>query len=312
MNDFKYPYNMNKDPETIITDKSTAMGNYTSYMIDRVSQMFRIENLPETIPEKWLKLYLLCGGFAIISNDYDGQLYAYQGGLGGQPDTYYFATIATVANPFQKYSKSLKIGEECVIVPNDTLFKGVLPICERYAALIAEVDVSLWMSAVNSRALNIFVCSDDNSAKSAQKFVDDLKGGKLSVAVGDNDFVESIKSLPISASMSSGYITQLLELKQYFWGMWWQELGINTNHNMKREAINGNEAGLNDKALLPLVDDMFENWTTGFNMVNEKYGTNIIVSKTSAWKITEDEIDKEIEDESQEVKDDADDLEKAE
>lgn len=302
MNTYEFPFVTCGKPQDVINDKQRNMNNYVIYMLDRTAQMFKVKNLPETIPEKWLKLYLMTGGFAIISNEYNGDLFAYQGGLGGVPDTYYFPTIATVANPYQNFSRNLKIGEECVVVPNDTAMRGIIPICEKYASLLVEADISLRMASINARAVNVFRCGDDNAAKRAQKFLDDLEAGKLGVAVGGSgqDWKAQTDTLPLSSNSSAGYITQLLELRQYFWGMLWQELGVNTAHNMKREAINGTEAGLNDKALLPLIDDMLENWKTGFDMVNKKYGTSITVEKESAWKVTEDEIEESLEEENNE------------
>lgn len=291
-NGFAFPFYVCRDPTEIINNKAKGIENYVLYMLDRVAQMFSVEGLPETIPDKWLKMYLLVNGYAVIA-EHEGELYAYYGGLGGIPDTYYYPTIATVSNPYQNFSANFRIGEDCVIIPNDTLQRGIAPICERYAALLVETDISLRMSAINSRAMSFFRCGDENTAKRAQKVLDDLEAGKLGVQVGGDgdDWVSAITTLPMSTASSGAYITQLLEMRQYFWGMLWQELGVNTNHNMKREAINGNEAGLNDKALLPLVDDMFKNWTAGINMVNEKYGTSITVRKNSAWEVTEEEIE---------------------
>lgn len=277
-----------------VLDKEKNSRNYTIYMLDRVSQMFRIHGLPETMPERHIKNYLLCGGFVIVSK-VDGKLYGFHGGLGGEPDPYYFPTVATVANPSLKISKTLEIEKECVVVRNDSNLQGILPICQKYSTMLVESDISLYRAAINARALSMISAGDDKTKKAAVKFLDDLEKGELGVC-GDNSLLESIKVHPVSGNYSSGYITQLLELRNYWNSCFWQELGINSNHNMKRESINSSETSSNELTLLPLVDDMFQNWEDGFSEVNAKYGTEIRVEKNSAWRIEEDKVEEVIQD----------------
>lgn len=282
-----------------VIDKDKNSRNYVTYMIDRVSQMFRVDGLPETMPERYVKNYLLCGGFCVVT-DVDGKLYGFNGGLGGEPDPYYFPTIATIANPALGFSKSLKIGEECVVVRNDTNLQGILPICQKYSTMLVESDISLYRAGINTRAMSMISAGDDRSRKSAEKFLNDLEAGELGVC-GDNTLLESIKVHPVAGNYSSGYITQLLELRNYWVSCFWQELGINSNHNMKRESINSSETSSNELTLLPLVDDMFKNWENGFDEVNRKYGTNITVSKSSAWAIEEEKVEEVVQDGGNEV-----------
>ncbi len=291
-----YVYNCCRDPCEIITDKRAAITNYVTYMLDRVHKMFDIAGLPDTMPETFVKMQLLQNGNCFVTDKYDGEnLYSYTGALGEVPDEYYFPTAYIIANPYQNFSASLSLENDGVLIWNDSMLRGVLPICERFAALLVESDISLRMAAINARAMNVFRCDDDTAAKSAQKFLNDLEDGKLGVAIGGNgnDWRAQIDTIPISANMGAGYITQLLELRQYFWASWWNELGVNSNYNMKRESINGNEAGMGENALLPLIDDMLENWQRGFDAVNAKYGTSIVVKKSSAWKNTEEEAEPE-------------------
>lgn len=272
----------------LILDKEKNSRRYIEYFFNRISQMFRIGGLPETIPERYLKNYLLCGGFAIIT-EVNGDLYAFSAGLGGPPDPYYFPTIATIANPGLNFSGSRKIGEECEIIRNDTNLMGVLPLCKKYAAQIVESDISLYRAAINTRALTMISAGSDSVRKGALVFLEDLEKGELGVCA-DNDLLESIKVHPISGNYSSSYITQLLELRNYWVSCLWQELGINSNHNMKREALNGSETSTNELTLLPLIDDMFVNWSEGIDRVNKHYGTKITIEKASSWEIEEDRI----------------------
>ena len=82
-----------------------------------------------------------------------------------------------------------------------------------------------------------------------------------------------------------------IETKQYLMGSWLNELGLNANYNMKREAINESEADLNEDSLLPMIDDMLEQRKLLCENLNKKFGTNISVELSSSWKKIRKEID---------------------
>src|SRR5574344_149187 len=67
-------------------------------------------------------------------------------------------------------------------------------------------------------------------------------------------------------------------------GTFYQVLGIHSQVNMKREAINEAEAALSEDILYPLIDDMLIQRQIGLEKVNKMYGTNITVELSSVWK----------------------------
>ena len=104
----------------------------------------------------------------------------------------------------------------------------------------------------------------------------------------DNAFIDSIKVQPLVQPNQS--ITPMIEYQQYLKASLWNDLGLNANYNMKREAINEAEAGLNENALLPFIDDILETQTKAFEKVNNHYGTNITVRLGSAWEDVREKI----------------------
>ena len=250
------------------------------YMLDRTQVMFDYEGLPETIPSRNLEIMLQLNG-NVFFTDVDGKHYVFTGGLGGEPDVYYERTIYTIANPALKISKQLKIDEEGVLIRNDSYGVGLLPIFQRYAALLAENEITMRLADINSRIMFLLSAADDRTKASAEKFLKDVNDGKLGV-ISDNAFLESLKVLP-TATQNSVRLTDLIEFEQYLRAGWFNDLGINANYNMKRESISPNEAQLNDDALLPFVDDMLEMRRIGFEKVNEMYGLDIKVNLASSW-----------------------------
>ena len=250
------------------------------YMLNRTQVMFDYKRLPETIPARNLEIMLQLNG-NIFFTDAPGDYYVFTGGLGGEPDVYYEPTIYTVANPALNFSKNLRIGEDGVLIRNDSYGVGLLPMFQKYAALLADNEITMRIATINNRMTKPFAAADDRTKASAEKFMEDIKTGKLSV-ITDNAFLESLKVLQTETN-SSVRLTDLIEFEQYLRAGWFNDLGINANYNMKRESISPNEAQLNDDALLPLVDDMLEMRRLGIEEVNNKYNLDIEVNLSSSW-----------------------------
>lgn len=270
-------------------NKEQAHANYVLYMLDRLQSMFRYEGLPESIPERDLILTLQVNGFACIPNpEYtNDKAYALYGTLGGEPNPYYMPTKCIVANPALKFDKEMTIDDDCIIIPHDPMYLGLIPLLSRYATGLVENDISILMAQYNVRAMNIMTAPDDATYKSAVKYLEDLQAGKLG-AIAENYFLDGIKVHTSANQGASPHITELIELEQYFKAGWYNDLGLNANYNMKRESINSNEAQLNDDALLPLVDSFQRTQQKAFDKL-QKWGYNIKVVKNSAWADVQEE-----------------------
>ena len=262
------------------------------YMFDRTQSLFKWQNLPDTIPQYVLELYLQMNGHCAIM-EHDSELYVYTGGLGGEPDVYFRPTIYTIANPAQNISVNAKIGTDCIVIKNDTSYAGLFPLHLRYASNMADVEISLYIANINSRIVSLLSASDDRTRKSAEKYLNDIQEGKLGV-IAEQKFLEDLKSTPFSNAGTHAIITDLIELMQYQKASWYNEIGLNANYNMKRESINSGESQLNNDALTPLIDDMLNCRKYAIEKINKRFGTLISVEFNSAWKENEIEIEKEL------------------
>ena len=265
---------------------------YTLYMLNRTQALFRYENLPDSIPARMLELYMQVNGHCAIAK-VDETLYALTGGLGGEPDPYYMPTIYTVANPALEYSANLKINEDCIVMNNDSMYIGLMPLFNRYASILAENELSMWIAIINSRLIDLIVAEDDATKESAELFLEKIQRGEFGVIGANAILNEGIKALPYSTSSHGNYLTQLIETEQYAKAAWLNDLGLNANYNMKREALSTAESQLNDDALRPLIDNMLECRRAALDKVNEMFGTEIEVELNSAWE--SNEIEEELE-----------------
>ena len=85
-------FNMDASSVYDFTNKKKSVGIYIAYMLARTQQMFKWNNLPDTIPQRHLELFLQKHGNVCITKVND-KLYAFTGGMGGEPDPYYMPTL---------------------------------------------------------------------------------------------------------------------------------------------------------------------------------------------------------------------------
>lgn len=262
------------------TDKERSLKDYVLYMLMRTQRIFKYTGLPDTIPQRMLEYQLQTHGFACVTKVGE-DLYAFYGGLGGEPDAYYQPTICVVANPALKFNKTLKIDEDCVIVRGDSYLRGLLPMFRRYATAMVENDLSFRMASINTRIQAWVTAPDDETKAAGDKFIEDIEDGQLSV-IASNEFLDGLKTQPVQGSMRT--FTDLIEYQQYLKASWYNEIGLNANYNMKREKLSTTESQMNNDALLPLVDDMLEQRRIGVEAINTMFGTNITVEFDSSWQ----------------------------
>ena len=253
-----------------------------SLMLCRLQSMFEWTGLPDSIPQRSLELMLQVGGDCAVV-DYEGALYALAGGAGGPPDPYYMPTIYVIANPALKLSKTYHIGKDCIRLGNDSLFAGLVPLLRKHGMEIAEAELSLYLADINSRQAQIISAPDDRTRQAAEKYLADLRKGVQGV-VGENAFFDGIRVQAGAGPAATAAIRELVELLQYYKAGMLNDVGLNANFNMKREALNSAESALNDDALFPLVDDMLRMRKKGAEKVNTMFGTDISVELASSWR----------------------------
>ena len=290
----KYKYDFDKG-----IDKPLALRAYICYFLDRLQSMFKWSGLPDTIPQKWLESYLLVDGQCAVINTEKG-IFATNGGMGADPDEYYIPTKYIVTNPYLPQNASA--GKEYVIsgseqnavlVRNDTYTVGLMPLLLKYCTQMVENDISMTIADIWARATVAMSAADDQTRESAELWLKRLRKGELGI-IGEAPFLagnqaESLRTNPIGNV--AGTLTDLIEYHQYLKAGLYNDIGLNSNYNMKREAIMQGEAQLNDDALHPLIDTMLACRKEAAEEINRLFGTEISVEFNSAWLDNEKEND---------------------
>ena len=270
-----------KEPLEYVKDKELSSKNYIHYMVIRLQKMFKYTNLPDSIPREMLEYYLLVNGSCFIAKHEDGNLYALLGSFGGEPDAYYRPTRYVVANPALKMSKDFDINNDGVLIRNDSIWVGLYPLMARYASLMAENILTLRSADVMLRVIAMLTAPDDKTRIAAEAYLKKLENGEFGV-IAENRFFEGVK-MQSPPSNNGSYLTQFIELHQYLKGSFYNEIGLNANFNMKREALGDGESSLNEDSLMPLCDEMLRCRQEDFDKVNKMFGTDIKVEFDSSW-----------------------------
>ena len=294
---FWYPEINEKYAFDDMPDKGMLLSSYIRYYLSRLQSMFKYEGLPDSIPAKWLENYLLVNGFTVFIKDGDDLICTYAG-VGADPDVYFIPTKAIVSNPYLKDKSAAREytrDVDCVVMYNDTYCQGLLPMLKKYCAQMVEIDVSFYLNTVMSRGTAVLSATDDNTKASAELWLKHIKEGKLGV-IGESNFTLADRDLTVNQlTNTDGTLTNLIEAMQYVKASLYNDLGLQANYNMKREAINAGESQLTEDQLHPLIDNMLKERQEGLDRVNKMFGTNIKVTFNSAWEINEREEEAAIE-----------------
>ena len=276
----KYNYGLGYTFNYDYKDKPRNVDNLIKYMLNRSNIMFQYHNLPKSIPSREIELLLQTNGFGVFI-EVEGKYYIVNGGLGGEPDVYNMPTEAVISIPALKLNKTYKIDEDCIVIPNDSMYLGLIPMYAKYCTLMNENEMTMLLATVNKRIQHLLSANDDNTIESAKNFLKKVFDGEIGV-IGESKLFESLKVNTTSAT-SQVSMKDLFEYEQYLKASMYNEIGLSANFNMKRERLSSSEVEANTDNLYPLVDDMLNSRRKGLEKVNEMFGLDIQVEFNSSW-----------------------------
>ena len=261
-------------------DKKTNVNNHIKYMLNRSINMFKYHNLPDTLPAKELELLLQCHGYAVICKINDN-LYAVNAGLGGECDVYGNPTQAIVTVPYLNYNATLNIDTDCIVMNNDTMQTGLIPMYQKYCTLLNENEITMLLVTINKRIQNFISANDDSTVQSARKFLENVYAGKVGV-IAEQRLFDSLKIANVGTNAGIN-LKDLFEYEQYLKASLYNEIGLSANFNMKRERLTKAEVECNTDNLYPLPDEMLSSRREAIAKINEMFGTDITVEFNSSW-----------------------------
>ena len=182
---------------------------------------------------------------------------------------------------FQDTKKNITVSlDDGILIRNDYLYIGLLPILEKYSKYINESELTLYIANIWKRASKLISGGDDATIQSARDFISKMENGTIGV-IAKNPIMDS---LSVNTEMVSGVsLNELIQYDNYLKSLLYNELGLSYNKQMKKERLITSEVEQDQESNRPLIDNMLSCRKKSVNQVNEKFGEKISVVLTSAW-----------------------------
>lgn len=265
-----------------ITNKENSLYDFTLSILNRTLGMFEYKNLPETLPQVEIEKRLQTKGHATIYQ-YKNNLYVTTGNLNGQElSPYNEPTHVNINIPAFDLSQRLEIGKQCVVIYNDDMKTGLLDTISKHGTLMLENEITMLLSTYNARIQTLISAGTDQTINDAEKYLNQIIDGNLGI-IGENAFFNDLKTHNAQSAAKQD-MTQLIQLQQFYKSDLYNELGLSSLNNMKKERMNIDEVNANNDNIYPYVDGMLRNRIEGLNMVNKLFNGNIEVDFSSTWK----------------------------
>ena len=265
-----------------ITNKQLNLYDYLRSIINRTLSMFEYENLPDTLKSSIMEDQLQENGYTVVF-EYQNKLYSTVAGLSGREKSPYNEPTTAIINvPALNYNQTLTINKECVLIKNDDLMVGLMPTILKHGTLAIENEITMLLADYNARIQTLISAGTDQTIQDAQNYINQIVDGNLSV-IGESAFYQDLKTHNPSQNAKENF-QDLIAYQQYIKSDLYNELGLSSLNNMKKERLITSEVDSESDQIFPLVDNMLRNRKEGIEMVNKLFNGQINVDFGSTWK----------------------------
>lgn len=263
-------------------DKRLNDITYTNYyyrLMLIARSLFKWNNLPNKIDEKWIERYLFSEGaclffehpklgFMVTKFAEDGKLNYYD-----EP-----TKVRAYATDFE--SVELNNNVNSIIIRNNDDMIPTYPTIQIYSAKLTDIERTIDTNLSAQKMPFVITCGDKQrlSFKQAIKSRDE----NIPVIYGDKNFdLNQIKVLKTDAPI---IFDKLQVQKMNVWNECLTFLGINNANTNKRERLITNEVNANDQMIQANEDVMLKARERACELINKMFGLNISVERRSGLK----------------------------
>lgn len=261
---------------------------YFDFILRLLYRVIVFDNIPETVSETFLKLVLYTQGkVCFLKGDLIGEsgseLLALNCSRADTPDVYYIPRKVLVTNPRLKKQYNITPGKDCEILYLSEADKyclsevngGLYSLIERTATMLADNDISINISQKNTRLTNLVSGDTQNTVDSIRAVIMAMYEGDPTIVV-KSSLIDKLQGIPILNNTSNNHnLVELIEVQQYILSHFYEQIGIATHDQMKRERLITAEINDNLDLCFLNVDDMLVTIQEGLKRVNDMFGTEI-------------------------------------
>ncbi len=255
--------------------------------------LFKWENLPNDMDERWIEKYLFSSGKCIFYKDpklgFMVAGYGQEGGVNcyGDPTSVY-----PVAENYKYEGEKLINGVNAYVIRNNDLMLPIFPIVRQYAFKLTNIDRAIDVNIEAQKTPIVVKCSDKQKL-SLKNAINQRRDNEPVIWTADNSNIgDMIDILNLNPPM---VFKDLQTQKHMILNEVFTDLGINNANMDKRERMVANEVEANNEQVKASEDVMLKVREEACKQINRIFGTNISVKRRDFDEIPEykDIIEKE-------------------
>lgn len=262
-----------------ITDLTFTDYYYRLMMLARC--VFKWENLPKNIDEKWIEKFLFMEGKCMFFDDAEKGLMVTQC-VGDSDINLYGEPKFLTPHGIGYTGKALEIGKSCVLIRNNDDMIPTAFTLKLFAYRLAEISRTIDINIEAQKTPTLLTGSEKQklSLKNIYKQWD----GFEPVIFGDKS-LEGSDLLKVLKTDAPIVFPQLQVEKQAIWNECLTFLGINNANTEKRERLITDEAKSNNIHIDLSADCFLKSRELAAKEINDLFGTEIKVSKRERGEI---------------------------
>lgn len=304
LNTFKYELLSAKSIAKTLNDRI-----YTDYYIRLMliaRSLFKWNNLPNGLDEKWIERYLFNDGSCIFYHDPELGFMVAGTGYNGQLNVYNEPTRLLPIAPHYVYTgEQLMNNKNAVIIRNNDDMVPTAPTIQLYAMKIANIDRTIDTNVIAQKMPLIIKCSNKQLA-TLKQVIRQRDDNEVAIFGDKNLDTDEIKILNTEAPI----VFDKLEIQKH---MVYNEcmtfLGVNNANMDKRERVVTDEVSANDQQVKANEDVMLKARQRACDLINDIFGAQLKdkvtverrrLSDTDMYELDPDEEIKIVENEENE------------
>lgn len=247
------------------------------YRLSLISKaLFKWNNLPNGIDEKWIEQYLFSSGACIFYKDpVVGFMVAKMGENG--PLNYYDepTDLIPIAPNYIYTGTQLINNENAIIIRNNDDMLPTAPTIKIYSAKLTNIDRTIDVNINQMKMPIIITCSDKQ--RLTLKNLITQKNDNEPVIYGDKNL--DLNAISVLKTDAPIVFDKLQIQKHAIWNECMTFLGINNANQDKRERLVVNEVSANNEQVKASEDVMLKARERACELINKMFGLNISVER---------------------------------
>lgn len=260
-----------------ILSTTRLQNNYTEWCLKKIFGAFEFGGIPQTWDYDYMITHLFIDGYFAVTDTAIGVIPLKCGVTGvnvfDHPTRAIFAN--SVLGNFERDLFGDSRAESCALIKLQYDYTGVMPLVNRYAAMLALCDNSISVNLRNSKVALIGFVSGKQQAATMQKLYNNIDDGKPAVYVKKDDLTRD--DIYYNHVKETYIANDLQLLKQSIKNDFLTEIGLNNANTDKRERLITDEVNANNEEIRANVQHWLDSIREGMRRANELFDLNLTI-----------------------------------